>query len=187
MLPLVFILIMAALNRCRGSRFFGYLDSTSEGRILATLGMAVATELLALFHGMNPSSVAVLFLWVWPSLMFWCVWGWGNYFCVVTGKPPAIEREFPPVDWIMGKLKLPLVTNMQCRIWGLIAMTLRQSLAIVPLFGIGLLGHDPLYSLGASFIGLIYFIAGYAWPRNPILVAELGTGAWLGFLITQMI
>lgn len=179
---MIYIVIMSLLNRCRGSRFFGHLDSTSEGRILATLAMAIATELLALFHGMSALDSAIIFIWLWPSLMFWCVWGWGEYFSVVTGKPPK-GKEFPPVDWIMRKLKLPLITPIQCKTWGLIAMTLRQSLVIIPLYGIA----QSWVSLGALFIGMIYFIAGCVWPRNPILVAELGTGAWLGFLITQML
>lgn len=81
-------------------------------------------------------------------------------------------------------------TNTSLRVWGLDAMTLRQSLAAVCLIGIAVIsghGERSLYASGVLLMGLPYFIAGYVSKTNPIGIAEYSLGAYLGALICLII
>lgn len=79
---LLFIAAFSFINRCRGTRFYNKISSTSVGRILATGGMALATYLLAILVTKYSISLSLLIAaWTWASLYFWCVFAWDNYPC----------------------------------------------------------------------------------------------------------
>ena len=79
---------------------------------------------------------------------------------------------------------------MPLRIWGAIAMGLRQAFLIPSLAGLAALcGHpwNAAYSLATLLFGVIYLTAGYASRLRPIAVAEYSLGACLGLLTCKAI
>lgn len=174
------VIVFALLNRARGSRLYGLTDSTLAGRLIATGLMAAVTA----WASGGPS--APVLAWTWASLMLWCSFGWGRYFVAATGGPIADERESRWVDWVMDRLRLPTDTPLRRRIWGSVAMGLRQSFLTPSLVGLAILSGHPDragFALLTPLLGLCYLPAGFARPRDPIPVAELALGAALGLLI----
>ena len=169
----------SVLNRARGSQFWNLLSSTSTSRVIATLGMALVT---ASTEWGDDLMMAEVFLWSWATLMLWCVFAWDNYWSAAIGNPTDINKPAcKPVDWIMS-----LLPSMPLRLWGAVAMGLRQTFAVPCIVGLALLTHHPeqaIYAFGTILFGLIYLVAGYVWPKAPINVAEPLVGSAIGFII----
>jgi len=187
LIRLIFISIsFAFMNRARGSRWFDLMASTSLSRILATMMMGGCAEIIVIDRPYH----AAVFFWTWASLYFWCVFSWDKYWSAAIGNPTDLNvPAFAPVDWIMrhvSSLAGPPLSNMELRIWGLDAMTLRQSLAAVCLVGLAFItGHHEraFVSFGIITLGLPYFIAGLLSKKRPITYAEYGVGTVIGALI----
>lgn len=175
--------LFSLLNRARGSQFWDTLPSTSATRILATFGMALATAAAA---GGDRARAAELLLWAWASLMLWCVFAWDNYWSAAIGNPTDVHKPAcKPVDRIMARLPA-----MPPRLWGTVAMGLRQSFAAPCLVGLSVISGHPshaAYALATPSFGVIYLAAGYLRPKAPIALAEHAVGAALGALIYQSI
>lgn len=174
-------LAFAALNRARGSRFWGLLGSTQLSRLAATAGMASIVTAV----GGDPR-----LLLAWPLLMLWALPGWGVYQSAATGNPTNfMEREFPPVDWIMARIPffapvyLAAGTDLERRLWGTVAMALRQSLAAPAVAAVAHLAGNPWWWAATTpLLAAPYLIAGYAARRHHVMYAEYGAGAILGLL-----
>ncbi|MCE9565859.1 MAG: hypothetical protein K8U57_27860 [Planctomycetes bacterium] len=175
--------LFSLLNRARGSQFWDTLPSTSATRILATLCMAVVTAATA--WG-DSARMTELLLWTWASLMLWCVFAWDNYWSAAIGNPTDVHKPAcKAVDRIMARLPA-----MPLRLWGAVAMGIRQSFAVPCLVGLSIISGHPThaaYALATLSFGLIYLAAGYVWPKAPITVAEHAVGAALGALIYQSV
>jgi hypothetical protein len=193
LLTVCLILIFSILNRARGSQFFGLLDSTTEGRLIATFLMAVAAAIASLGDYFD---MAEIILWTWAGLILWCVFGWDEYWGAAIGSTfNPNKATFAPVDWLMklqpwfAPVYQATAGDVRRRLWGAMAMGLRQSLAIPCLVGLGYLtGHAEhgWYAAGTLLFGFIYLAAGYAAGLvYAVPVAEYGVGAAFGFLIFQ--
>lgn len=178
-LPL--IPIFAFANRARGTRFYG-LAGTTVGRVLSTFLMATATGVTAWFEGQGTAQSAIIALWAWASLYFWCIFAWDQYWSAAIGNPTDIVAPAcKPVDWVMSKLP-----TMPLRLWGTIAMGLRQAYLIPFLAELAVLCDHPwnaAYSLVTLLFGAIYLAAGYAKKIPPIALAEYSLGACLGLVV----
>jgi hypothetical protein len=184
------ILIFAILNRARGSHLFGMLDSTNEGRAIATFLMAAATAIASQGDYLD---MAEILLWTWAGLIFWCVFGWDEYWGAAIGSTFNPNKpEFSPVDWLM--LQMPwftpvynaTATDLRRRLWGAVAMGLRQGLAVPCLVGMAYMTGHPnhgWYAAGTLLFGFIYMASGYLVAlAYAIPLAEPVVGAALGFL-----
>lgn len=186
------IALFAILNRARGTQFFSLLGSTAEGRILATLFMSLIASLGYLD---NAAQAAQMLVFLWASLMFWCVFAWDKYWGAATGQNSGAAMaavSFVPVDKIMSKI-FPITAAMtpnsfRQRLWGLVAMCLRQSLAAPAIIALSLItGHpeDMWFAALTPLLGVWYFIFGYLWQVEAITLAELAVGGSLGWLILK--
>lgn len=125
--------------------------------------------------------------------LFWLgfSYGWGKYFMAFHGRNYRHEKEFPPADWILKKLKI-----RNNHIYGIIGMGIRWQLMFLPLF-VGLIyismssWYYMAYSLYFLFIGLIYYIVGHLpWGFKrfrTIRTAEFLVGAYVGMVINVFI
>lgn len=167
----------AFLNRCRGSQWFGLIPSTSAGRILACLGIGLSTLVYSLPNELLIPTFTAL------SLFLWAVFAWDNYWSAAIGNPTDITKStFPPVDFVMS-----LLPSMNLRLWGLIALTLRSSLAAICFIGLAYLsGHDErmIAALGVLLFAFPYYINGYILDKSWVIkVSEYMVGAMIGILI----
>jgi hypothetical protein len=179
MTPVLIAIAFAAFNRARGTRFWDVLPSTVVGRLLATMLMASSVFAITGVLWVLPAT--------WAALMLWCTPAWDNYWSAAIGNPTNISKPaFAPVDWIMRRLSLPVVTGFQLRLWGAVAMGLRQSLAIPAIVITAVAAGHPINALNGlatlSF-GFLYMAAGYLPNRYSIAAAEYATGAALGLIL----
>lgn len=185
---LLTIVSFAFWNRARGSQLFDLAKSTTEGRLLSCFGMATTAAMLV---AMNLPHATYLIVAVaagsMAALMFWCVFAWDNYWSAAIGNPTSITKAaFAPVDLVMrGFSWLPI------RLWGTLAMGLRQMLLAPFLIGLAIVcGHPGLSVLGAAPIafGVPYLVGGYLKAVvAPVTFAELVIGGVMGFLVSTII
>ena len=168
------MLLFAILDRARGSKLFDLITSTQVSRIVSTGLMATAVM------GISGNIYTLL---AWPLLFGWSIAGWGVYQGTATGtRSNFTEKEFAPVDWLMSKISYfddinrATVTDLECRLWGTIAMALRQMLLAPYIVAIGGTWQVVLIPLMA----LPYMAAGYLVKRDHIMYAEYASGAVLG-------
>lgn len=154
--------LFAILNRAAGSEFYGLIKSTVISRLIALGCMALFT-----------CSGVYDFAYILAVLILWRTFGWGKYFACIHGTIHD-EKEFALVDWIMSKLNLPTETIAQRKIWGLVAMTLRQSIIAPAAFGAWYL---------VPLMGLPYYIGGMISQRYAVMIAEFTIGAMIYFII----
>jgi hypothetical protein len=181
------IVLIALLNRARGSKLSGLTTSTVLGRVVCTLAMAIsaACAITATFKS--------CVLWLWFSLMIWCTPAWDNYWSAAIGNLTDVNKKsFAPVDWLMKKipyfslLYAAAGTNRQLRLWGLAAMTLRQLLVVPAVAGYAIMIGRPeraIYAVAALLMGLPYYACGYLCKKNPIAYSELSSGFILGAML----
>lgn len=174
----ILIALMAGLNRARGSKLFGYTNSTTIGRITSTLGMAVASQFMG--YAIMESLI------IWAGLFLWSIPGEGKYFSAFMGNYDGNEHE---IKWIdeLGDTLVSGIDERSNRLRGALCMCLRGSY-MYPLFvAIGLLGHPMALLIGLSCLlqGVPYWFAKY--PKdmglNPVLYAELTWGACIGLML----
>jgi hypothetical protein len=116
---------------------------------------------------------------VWAGLLIWCIPGWDNYWSAAIGNPTDItKKSFAPTDFIMKAFAwLPL------RIWGTVAMGLRQFICLSPLMvTLAFLGHPIaiLASLIALLAGIPYLIGGYVVSKGySVAFGEYGVGIFV--------
>jgi hypothetical protein len=173
-----YLILMAALNRARGSRLFNLTTSTTIGRLSSTGGMAIATALLA----DNPIIIPIL----WTGLFLWTLPAWDKYWSAAIGNPTDMAAtSFAPVDWIMAKLWPSPKPGIQLRLWGTIAMGLRGAL-LFPLFAIlGFMRYPAAFLIGLATLlqGVPYLISGIPSDKSySIPFAETLWGACLGLM-----
>ena len=185
-----FALSFAILNRGRGSHFWDSIDSTAASRLLAAFSMAVLTMLAA---GQGGIAGDLTILWALGTLSLWEVFAWDNYWSAAIGhafNPGA--RTFLPADWLMRRMPwfAPVYSatagDVRRRLWGTVAMGLRQSVAAPCIVGLAwLTGHPDhgWYAAGTLLLGLPYLLAGYACRTYAIGFAEYTVGGWLGILM----
>lgn len=186
-----FIAWCALMNRARGSQFFSLTDSTTEARIISMMGIAIAMSFLKLE---NPLLTAGIVVWTLAALMLWCTPAWDKYWGAAIGtNTPADQAKTScvPVDWVMSVIwpETP-ISGVSMRLWGWLAMSLRQSLAAVWVIGLACLAGHPENCWLAIFtplLGTFYFIFGLVIPlpippatTKAILPSELAVGAALG-------
>lgn len=82
-MTLLYLTLMAAFNRARGSRFWNTIPSTTETRLLATLGMVISLVAIK-------ANLSLFFLW--PLLMLWCIPAWDAYWSAEIGHDPNHSR-----------------------------------------------------------------------------------------------
>lgn len=176
LLMIAFIAAFACLNRGRGSQFWDRIPSTTAGRLLATFGMAVLTAGAAW-----PANPLAIFIWTWATLFIWTVFAWDKYWAAAIGHTiDPTARAFPPVDWVMSELPA-----MPLRMWGTVAMGLRQSLLTLSLVGLAIIAGHPDRAAFAPLtllFGIPYLLAGYSRTPYPIGWAEYTVGAAIGAL-----
>lgn len=185
-----FMMICAGLNRGRGSHYGGTIDSTVVSRLLTTFALAVLTMLSA-DSAARPGEL--ILLWVWAGLSLWAFPGWDNYWSAAIGNPVnAHARTFLPADWLLEHMPwfAPVynatASARRCRLWGVVAMGLRQALAAPCLVGLAYLtGHPEAgwYAMATLLFGLPYLLTGYACKTDPVGYAEYVVGGLLGLLI----
>lgn len=180
--------LFALLNRARGNHLFEQTESTTVSRLLSTLGMALLIYLTALFQGYDIIRATLMCLWALATLMLWCIFAWDRYWEACLGGPVNSQTGFVFVDWLMRFWPLP-TEDTALRLWGLLAMTLRQLLILPCLTGLAYLsGHSPVWSLGTLLLGACYYVAGYAVSNGfAVMTAELCSGGLIGFLVSKSI
>lgn len=160
MLFLAFISAFAFLNRARGTQLFGLTDSTIVGRLVSMMGMALLTSFLFMHNSILMLSA---FLGTWAFLMLWCSPLWDKFWNIEIGN-----------------------SDTHSRLYGLMQMTIRMSLAVPTiLFIAGLSGHqfNTFYAFGALTLGFPYYLYGYIRSSNPIPYSEYTVGSMLGTFI----
>lgn len=197
---LVYLLAMAFWFRCRGSQFLDVLDILGTGinRCLACLCQGVSTGYLALLRGYNVivSAEAGAFIWVtvWLAVME----AWDNYWGAAIGSTfDPNKSTVKAVDWILKKIPyfkpvyLGTSSTHLNRLWGLTALTLRDSLLSLSGIGLAVLIHQPehaLYALGFASCGLAYYLWGYivgtAWA---VPYAEYTVGLIQGLIYSTIL
>jgi hypothetical protein len=177
-----FAIAFALLNRGRGSHFGNEIDSTVASRLITALGMAVLTIIAAQTDEITGD---IILVWVFAGISLWDWFGWDNYWSAAIGNHTDINTaSFKPVDWLMH-----LLPAMSIRIWGTVAMGLRQSLASPCIVGLAFLTGHPehaWYAAGTLLFGLPYLLAGYLF-KAPVMVAEYAVGGALGFILFNTI
>lgn len=177
--------IFAILNRARGSKFFSLTNSTEIGRLASMLLMGIS---LALFEGTDPWQMSRLVAWTFGALMFWCSPAWDAYWGMAIGTTTALRAGFAPVDWIMEIVwpKTPTPGTIAARVWGAVAIGLRQSLAACWIVGLALLfpsaPQHAYFGFFTLLFGLPYLISGYVFGTYAVMAAEMMVGAGLGGL-----
>lgn len=181
------IIVFALLNRARGSRLFDETNSTTISRALSMWVMAIIAGGLARIYGGSIKIEGFAIFTSWTLLMLWCSFAWDNYWSAAIGNPTDITKKaFAPVDWIMGKLP-----PMPLRLWGTVAMGLRQMLLAPFLIFLAVsVGNVNMLALCAAPIlfGVPYLIAGFL-PKQipPIAFAELVVGGCIGLLVALLL
>jgi hypothetical protein len=181
----------AAMNRARGSSLYGLTTSTTISRLASMLGIALAVYLLAVFSGHSTFTSTALLLWTWAALMLWCIPAWDSLWGMAIGTTTPLRASFAPVDWIMSVLwpKTPTAGTFRARLWGLIAMSLRQTLAAPWVIGLACLAGHPEKAWLAIFtplLGVFYFAFGFVSQTYAVMLAELAVGASLGLFAINL-
>lgn len=173
------MLAFAVLNRARGSQLFGFTTSTTEGRLVSTGLMSMVLLVNGAYHG-ETVDAALFFPLYWALLMFWCVFAWDKYWIAAIGNGIDTARTgFAPVDWLMSLLPV------KGRLWGVIAMGLRQLLLVPAIICAALisehLGQGFALSAAPLLFGVPYLLAGYLVPNaKSVMVAEITVGSLMG-------
>lgn len=157
-MTLFYSVLFAIFNRARGSQLFGLTSSTTAGRLVSTLGMALATSCPMAADTWHDK--AEILGGCWLLLFFWSVWRWDAYWSAAIGSDP-----------------------LHSRFWGVMAMTVRQSL-ILPFYafvaGFNATPH-PFYALSFLLMGVTYTLSSVITPgKNTIRNVELINGAIMG-------
>ena len=169
-------LSFAILNRARGTKLFDRASSTTVARLVSACAMA-------LIAGMASGSF-YLILWLIPSLYLWMVLGWGKYVGAAIGQPiNQYETEVRLIDWLM--YKFPFTRG---RLWGVISLSMRMSLAIPCVLGAALItGGNPLWVLLVPFLSIPYLLAGLAEASGAWALGEYASGFMLGFILAGVV
>lgn len=199
MIAIVYCLTLAFLNCARGRKLFDHTDSTVITRLFTTFGMALATGFLT-FNDYRLFDI--ILLWTWASLMLWASLPWMKYLSAAIGSVIDATPAVRPIDWIMAKIPLDTThkedgtLNIQLRLWGLIAMGLRMSLAAPCVIGLAYLTshlENAWMALFTLFLGVPYFICGFPQITRflpagyGVAVSECFVGYGLGLIITLTI
>lgn len=174
MTHIVFLIICAILNRARGSKLFGYTQSTTVSRIASSLGIG----LVSLMVGANIWQVMIIAI----GLFIWSLRGWGKYFDAFDGVDNPEETEIKWIDDIGYSLVIG-VGEESVRKRGLICMCLR-GVYMYPMF-IALAWFNPwalLIGTGCLMQGIPYYLAKYL-PSEPVKWAEMAWGLFMGLMI----
>ena len=132
---ILIIIIFSLANRARGCRIFNYVKSTVITRLITMSVMSITTLMI---YPQEPIYSPFIYLGL---LMLWCSFGWDYFWSAAIGD-----------------------SAIHSRIWGTIAMTIRQSL-IIPFYSYIIFITDApwwhiFYSCSLFFMGLPYFIFG---------------------------
>ena len=186
-LMIAFMAAFAFLNRGRGSQFWNQIDSTVASRLVTTLSMSSLTMIAS---GSDEYQGDLILFWVWAVMSLWAFPGWDNYWSAAIGNafnPNA--STFAPVDWLMKRMPwfsavyAATASNLSRRLWGTVAMGLRQALAAPCFIGLAYLtGHPETgwYAAGTLLLGTPYLLGGYVCKAYPVGFAEYCVGAVLG-------
>lgn len=150
--------IFSLLNRARGTQFFSWFSSTTEGRLAATFLMALCSIPVD-FNDMNMT--LELAMAAWALLFVWTIPAWDAYWSAAIGSDPNHSR-----------------------MWGVAMMTLRQGL-LLPYYGfLAWLAYDwshLIYAGSILLMGGVYWLSSKLTPGvNTIRNAELANGAVMG-------
>lgn len=172
-----FALAFAALNRARGSKLFNLTTSTQAARAVSTFAMAVLTMLAA---DPQTADLKAVLLWVWVSLYFAMLPGWGEYVGFAIGVREGVpEKEFAPVDWLMRRLPIK-----HMRLWGGVAMGLRMALLTPCVIGLAYLtGGSWWWALATPLTGLVYVPCGLLFGAKGWGYGEYCAGGVIGVLL----
>jgi hypothetical protein len=165
---IAFCIIGAIANRARGSQLFGLVSSTVIGRLVSMLVIAIGTALLTI-NGNWIRFDCVLVL-TFATLMLWCTLAWDSLWGAAIGHDPNHSR-----------------------LWGLMHLGLRMTLAAPCLIGLTYLtGHagrieNLLAVMATPLLAVPYYIFGYAFPQQNdkyvVPLSELTVGLLLSALI----
>lgn len=162
-----FCIVFAVIGWLHGMQYYITNLPTIANRIFSALFITALTSGLYISAVQNYTGYACLYffaaflLWIWPGAM--------SQFTDAIGNNPKVPR------------------------WkGLLEVTLRESLAIPMLAGLCWFTHHAYWPLiGAAFMGLPYYVAGYACGNNQRFVivaphavkwAILGASIWFSIL-----
>lgn len=150
--------IFALCNRARGTQFFNWFGSTTEGRLAATFLMALCSVPMN-FLDMNLTIGFVMLAWL--LLYGWTIPAWDAYWSAAIGSDSKHSRA-----------------------WGVATMTLRQGLLLPYYAFLAWLARDWSHLIYASSIllmGAVYWLSSKLTPGvNTIRNAELVNGAIMG-------
>lgn len=159
-----FCIVFAALGWAHGMQFWDKNLPTILNRIICAAVIACLTSELYVLH--HPDWHSLLnFAWMFINSLVWIWPGEMSQFTDAIGNNPKVPR------------------------WkGLLEVTLRESLAIPMLAGLCWFTHHPYWPvIGVAFMGLPYYVAGYACGNNQRFVivaphavkwAILGASIW---------
>lgn len=177
---ILYLCFFGFCNVCRGEHFFGLTNSTALSRWFATLLMAIATGLWFIH---DPVHMDIIIAGTWALLMLWCTPAWDRYWEACIGGPVNSAKGFLPVDWIMRFWPLP-AAGIRLKLWGLLAMSLRMTLASPAVVFIAYMtNHSLIWALAIPLLALPYFIYGFFAQQKAIMHSEATIGAMLGFII----
>lgn len=191
-LEVAYRVLMAILNRARGSDLYTLVSSTEVTRLVSTFLMALSTTVVA--NHQDAPHVYVGLMFTWGLLLLWCQFGWMKYEAsAVGGQTDMTATCFKPVDWIMSKLWTPTFQttglNLSYRLWGCLAMGLRHCLMIPALAVFQLAANTPdrlpLLAL-TPLLGACYFLPGFlkgSLDKYSVFVSDLFVGLGISLLL----
>lgn len=174
------ILAGAFINRLRGDRFGEVLPSTQASRLLAAL---LFTLVAAPQIELVPLVILTCAFWV------YMVPGWDFTVFIKHMEIPSIQ--FKPADYIMKKIKFPCRNFLEQQLWGALAMSIRQSLIILPMVTLWALYGGNNYLLLCPAILLM----GFAYPvcfwladklnksQHRVMFSEWLAGGAIGWML----
>lgn len=155
-----FAIAYAFLNRARGSKLFGYTNSTTVARMVSMSGMAFLTT----FRYLPGTALEFveLFSGCLALLMLWCAPAWDSYWSAAIGNEP-----------------------LQNRLSGTLKMSVRMSLILLYYAFVVWFTGAPIWHMvyATSFLlmGITYYFSGLYTPGvNVIRNPELANGGIIG-------
>ena len=170
MLQLASIIVLAILNRARGDD--AWKDHIGlPGRALFYIAPGVAVVTLVNGH---PLPAALAFG---VAYLLWGLGPWGFLYDPFGTYQPANREVDRATAWLLKALD----DNKPLAFW------FRNLTCWPGLIAVSYLAHDPFFAIVAPiFAAGVVAVYGLAWklfPKQPILTAELATGALWGALI----
>ncbi len=155
-MDIIFGILCAVLNRARGTKLYGYTESTTIGRIVGMGGIATLAHISMLMHEYGFVISTVASMWVFAGLMLWCIPAWDDLWSAAIGNDPKHSR-----------------------LWGLYHLTLRMGYGMPCIIGLQVIigNSSSFWALGCYAMGLPYYFAGFLKHKYTIMVAEMSVGA----------